>query len=139
MSGFDRSRGAMDQRNGGEEVGMGNANANANGNAQEMLSPNLTDDNREYYDRMSFSSNVTNKSKLPLNGGWGEDKEKKIRAEYEFRIVGLERRAAMAEQEREEARRGEAAERDRRREWEEEVRGLKEVRRRRRSSLRLRR
>jgi hypothetical protein len=103
MSGFDRTRGGIDQRNGGEEVGFANANtnANANGNAQEMLSPNLTDDNREYYHRMSFSSNVTNKSKLPLNGGWDEDKEKKI----------------------------EAAERDRRREWEEEVRGLKEVRR----------
>jgi hypothetical protein len=35
----------------------------------------------------------------------------------------------MAEQERDEAKRSEAAERDRRREWEEEVRGLKEVRR----------
>jgi hypothetical protein len=94
-----------------------------------MLSPNLTNDDREYYDRMSFSSNVTNKSKVPPGGGtgWDEDKEEKIRTEYEFRIAGLERRAAVAEQEREEARKAEAAERDRRREWEEEVRGLKEV------------
>jgi len=94
----------------------------------ETLSPAATDD-REYYDRMSFSSNLTNKSKQAgLVTGWDEDREQKIRAEYEFRIAGLERRTAMAEAEREEARRSEVGERDRRKEWEEEVRGLKEVR-----------
>jgi hypothetical protein len=94
----------------------------------EMLSP-ATNDEREYYDRMSFSSNVTNKSKA-LNagiGGWDEEREKKIRAEYEFRIAGLERRVGIAENERDEARRKEGEERARRKEWEDEVRGLKEV------------
>lgn len=98
------------------------------GDPMETLSPAATDD-REYYDRMSFSSNLTNKSKQAgLVTGWDEDREQKIRAEYEFRIAGLERRTAMAEAEREEARRSEVGERDRRKEWEEEVRGLKEVR-----------
>ncbi|ORY23629.1 hypothetical protein BCR39DRAFT_582805 [Naematelia encephala] len=93
----------------------------------QMLSPQ-TEDGRDYYDRMSFSSNVTNKSKALVQGGsgWDEEREQKIRAEYEFRIAGLERRAQVAENERDEARRGEGAEREQRREWEDEVRGLKE-------------
>jgi hypothetical protein len=103
------------------------------GDMTEVLSPaSPTNDEREYYDRMSFSSNVTNKSKAVVQGGggggWDEEREKKIRAEYEFRIAGLERRAAVAESEREEARKREGEERVRRKEWEDEVRGLKEVR-----------
>ena len=93
----------------------------------DTLSPAATDD-REYYDRMSFSSNLTNKSKPGQPTGWDGERERKIRAEYEFRIAGLERRTAIAETEREEAKRNETGERDRRKEWEEEVRGLKEVR-----------
>jgi len=93
----------------------------------ETLSP-VTPDDREYYDRMSFSSNVTNKSKQAGQAtGRNDEREQKIRAEYEFRIAGLERRTAMAEAERDEARRTEGGERDRRKEWEDEVRGLKEV------------
>ncbi|RXK37163.1 hypothetical protein M231_05532 [Tremella mesenterica] len=93
----------------------------------DVLSPG-TDDNREYYDRMSFSSNVTNKSKL-LNQnvvGWDEERERKIRAEYELRIAGLDRRLVAAEAERDEAKRAEDRARERQREYEDEVRGLKE-------------
>jgi len=92
----------------------------------ETLSPAATDD-REYYDRMSFSSNLTNKSKVGQATGWNEEREQKIRSEYEFRIAGLERRTNQAEKERDEARRSEAVEKERRKEWEDEVRGLKEV------------
>lgn len=106
-----------------------NVNVNGNANADATASPGTTDD-REYYDRMSFSSNVTNKSKLAAGSagtGWDEEREQKIRAEYEFRVAGLERRANQAEAERDEARRSELAGRERARELEEEVRGLKEV------------
>ena len=88
----------------------------------EVMSPVLTDD-RDYFDRMSFGSNLTSKSKPHP----GEDRESKIRAEYEFKIAGLERRANAAESERDEAKRILAMEKDRRKEWEDEVRGLKEV------------
>ncbi|OCF44059.1 hypothetical protein I317_02012 [Kwoniella heveanensis CBS 569] len=94
---------------------------------EDPVSPAPTDDNRVYYDRMSFSSNVTNKSRMVAQqSGWDEDREQKLRAEYEFRIAGLDRRVVSAEKERDEARRAEASERERRLEWEEEVRGLKE-------------
>ena len=94
----------------------------------ETLSPAATDD-RDYYDRMSFSSNVTSKSKQAGQVvGWDEEREQKIRAEYEFRIAGLERRTALAEAGSETAKRAEAGERERRQDWEDEVRGLKEVR-----------
>ena len=97
------------------------------GDPLETLSPAATDD-RDYYDRMSFSSNVTSKSKQAGQVvGWDEEREQKIRAEYEFRIAGLERRAALAEAARETSQRAEAGERDRRQDWEDEVRGLKEV------------
>lgn len=92
----------------------------------DVLSPNSADD-REYYDRMSFSSNVTSKSK-PGPTGWDDEKEQKIRSEYELRIAGLERRLGVAETERDEAKRTEAFASERRRELEDEVRGLKEVR-----------
>lgn len=95
------------------------------GRQLDTTSPVLTDD-KEYYDRMSFSSQVTSRSKAPPTG-WDEDREQKIRAEYEFRVAGLERRALVAESERDEARRGEAAEREKRQDWEDEARGLKEV------------
>ncbi|WWC66645.1 uncharacterized protein I206_100549 [Kwoniella pini CBS 10737] len=92
----------------------------------ELMSPASADD-RVYYDRMSFSSNVTNKSKLlAAQTGWDEEREQKLRAEYEFRIAGLDRKVVSAERERDEARRAEASEKERRMEWEEEVRGLKE-------------
>jgi hypothetical protein len=93
----------------------------------DVMSPASADD-REYYDRMSFSSNVTNKSKLPTGpGGWNDDMEQKIRSEYELKIAGLERRIQAAERDRDEARRQEAFEAERRREMEDEIRGLKEV------------
>lgn len=91
-----------------------------------VLSPQSADD-REYYDRMSFSSNVTSKSKPGVATGWDEDREQKLRSEYELRIAGLERRLAVAETERDEARRTESFDSERRRELEDEVRGLKEV------------
>ncbi|WVQ93612.1 hypothetical protein IAU59_000687 [Kwoniella sp. CBS 9459] len=94
---------------------------------EDPVSPAPTDDNRVYYDRMSFSSNVTNKSRMAgQQSGWDDEREQKLRAEYEFRIAGLDRRVVGAEKDRDEARRAEASERERRLEWEEEVRGLKE-------------
>ncbi|WVR03554.1 hypothetical protein IAU60_000546 [Kwoniella sp. DSM 27419] len=94
----------------------------------QVASPAPTDDPRVYYDRLSFSSNVTNKSKQQVGqqGAWDEEREQKLRAEYELRIAGLDRKVVSAEKERDEARRAEAAERERRSEWEDEVRGLKE-------------
>ena len=92
----------------------------------EVLSPR-TDEAGDYYDRISFASNLTNKSKAAQ--GVGEDaREQKLRAEYEFKIAGLERRVAVAEGEREDARRALVGEKEKRQEWEDEVRGLKEVR-----------
>jgi hypothetical protein len=95
---------------------------------EDAISPVATED-KDYYDRMSFSSQVTSRSKA--NGaqatGWDDEREQKIRAEYEFRIAGLERRAAVAESERDEARKAEALEKEKRKEWEDESRGLKEV------------
>ncbi|KAK8845496.1 hypothetical protein IAR55_006209 [Kwoniella newhampshirensis] len=102
--------------------------ATARADTGEIVSPGLTDD-REYYDRMSFSSNVTNKSKMAQQAqanALDEEREQKLRAEYEFRIAGLDRKVVSAERERDEARRSEAQERERRLEWEDEVRGLKE-------------
>jgi hypothetical protein len=97
----------------------------------DALSPTMTDD-REYYDRMSFSSNVTGKSRMMAAGGPGqaamdEEREQKIRQEYEFRVAGLERKLGIMETEREEMRRLAEAEKEKRAEWEAEVRGLKEV------------
>jgi hypothetical protein len=94
--------------------------------SEDIMSPASADD-REYYDRMSFSSNVTNKSKLPAGPGGYDEKEQKIRSEYELKIAGLERRIQAAERDRDEARRQEAFEAERRREMEDELRGLKEV------------
>ncbi|ORX34709.1 hypothetical protein BD324DRAFT_634585 [Kockovaella imperatae] len=73
---------------------------------QNALSPHGAGDDREYYDRMSFSSNITSKSRTGgtpggAGLGWDEEREQKIRAEYEFRIAGLERKASQAEGERE--------------------------------------
>lgn len=94
--------------------------------APDMLSPQSNDD-RNYYERLSFSSNVTSKSKMPAAE---DEREQKIRSDYEFRIAGLERRALAAESERDECRRREVEEKEKRVEWEDEVRGLKEVRQR---------
>lgn len=94
---------------------------------QEMLSPQTADD-REYYDRMSFSSNLTSKSKVQGPTGWDEEREQKIRSEYEFRIAGLERKLGALEGEKSDLARRVGDERERNREWEDEVRGLKEVR-----------
>lgn len=92
----------------------------------DVMSPALADD-REYYDRMSFSSNVNNKSKIPAGPGGYDEKEQKIRSDYELKIAGLERRIQAAERDRDEARRQEAFEAERRREMEDELRGMKEV------------
>jgi len=92
----------------------------------DVMSPASADD-REYYDRMSFSSNVTNKSKLPTGSGGYDEKEQKIRSDYELKIAGLERRLQAAERDRDDARRQEAFEAERRREMEDELRGMKEV------------
>ena len=88
---------------------------------QEMLSPQTADE-REYYDRMSFSSNLTNKSRALGQGGADEEREKKIVAEYEYKIAGLERRIAGME----DAERRGKDDKERSREMEDEVRGLKE-------------
>ncbi|WVQ80325.1 hypothetical protein IAT38_002430 [Cryptococcus sp. DSM 104549] len=94
----------------------------------DAASPTKTED-KEYYDRMSFSSNVTGKSRgLPGGGTAAQDEERdrKLRSEYEFRIAGLDRRVAAAEKERDEALRAEAQAKEIRDEWEAEVRSLKE-------------
>jgi chromosome segregation ATPase len=75
---------------------------------------------------MSFSSNVTNKSRLPNRGEMDEDKEQRIRQEYEYKLLDLERRLAAVEHERDDHKRALASEKAKRLEWEEEVRGLKE-------------
>ena len=97
------------------------------GDPQDMISPRTADD-REYYDRMSFSSNLTSKSRALGQGptGWDDDREQKIRSEYELRIAGLERKIGSLEGEKEELARKENEQRERGREWEDEVRGLKE-------------
>ena len=93
----------------------------------DVLSPQTADD-RNYFDRMSFSSNVTSKSRAPpVASGWDDEREQKIRSDYEFRIAALERRANVAETERDDAKKRETEEKERRKEWEDEVRGLKEV------------
>lgn len=93
---------------------------------QELLSPQTADE-REYYDRMSFSSNVTSKSKAQAPTGWDEERERKIRSEYELRIAGLERKLGVLEGEKGNSSRKEQDEREKSRELEDEVRGLKEV------------
>jgi len=93
---------------------------------QEMLSPQSTDD-RVYYERMSFSSNVTSKSRAQAATGWDEERERKIRSEYEFKIAGLERRIGTLEGGREDIGRREKEDQERSRELEDEIRGLKEV------------
>ena len=96
---------------------------------RNVLSPQ--GDDREYYDRMSFSSNVTSKSRATPGGaqgtGWDEEREQKIRSEYELRIAGLERRAQTAEGERNEMKKKMDEVEARRREDDDEIRGLKEV------------
>lgn len=88
----------------------------------------VSTEQKDYFDRMSFSSNLTSRSKPQNNAtGWDEEREEKIRRDYELKIAGLERRLAAVEAERDEARRAEKNEKDRSRDWEEEVRGLKEV------------
>lgn len=96
---------------------------------QEMLSPQSGDD-RVYYERMSFSSNVTSKSKAQAATGWDEERERKIRSEYELKIAGLERKISVLEGGREDGGRREKEEQERLRELEDEIRGLKEVRER---------
>ena len=95
---------------------------------QEVTTPRTADD-RQYYDRMSFSSNVTNKSRLPTanHPGWDPETEKRVRSEYEFKIAGLERKISVLENERGEGQKREQDAAERNREWEDEVRGLKEV------------
>ncbi|CAK9779360.1 hypothetical protein CC85DRAFT_313932 [Cutaneotrichosporon oleaginosum] len=96
--------------------------------SHDPMSPNATDE--QYLDRMSFSSNPTRARKGSISGltspkGW-EDQEHKLRAEYELRIAGLERKLQAAEGEREDIQRELADERERRKDYEDEVRGLKE-------------
>lgn len=99
--------------------------------SHDPTSPNATDDG-QYVDRMSFSSNVTTTTRSRAAGGgitspngW-EDQEHKLRAEYELRIAGLERKIQVVEGERDELQRELADERERRKDYEDEVRGLKE-------------
>ena len=125
-----RSGSRASQRNRDSELSTGTSISTRQpntANPQEALSPAGTDDARQYYDRMSFSSNVTNKSRMPAKSGeMDEDKEQRLRQEYEFKLVDLERRLGMVEQERDEMKRSHATEKAKRQEWEDEVRGLKE-------------
>lgn len=103
-------------------------------NSHDAISPNATDDGN-YMDRMSFTSNLTSTTTtrggkpgpggITSPNGW-EDHEHKIRAEYELRIAGLERRIQAVEGERDELQREIADQRERRKDYEDEVRGLKE-------------
>jgi hypothetical protein len=93
---------------------------------QELLSPQSADD-RVYYDRLSFTSNLTSKSRaLPLTGNYDE-RERIIRSEYEFRIAGLERKISTLEVGKDDEGKRESQDQERIRHLEEEVRGLKEV------------
>lgn len=96
--------------------------------SHDPMSPNATDE--QYLDRMSFSSNPTRARKGSVGGitspnGW-EDQEHRLRAEYELRIAGLERKLQAVEGEHEDMQRELANERERRKDYEDEVRGLKE-------------
>ncbi len=96
--------------------------------SHDPMSPGATDE--QYLDRMSFSSNPTGVRKGSIGGltspnGW-EDQEHKLRAEYELRVAGLERKLQAAETERDNMQRELADERERRKDYEDEVRGLKE-------------
>lgn len=93
--------------------------------------PNANDE--QYIDRMSFAS--TAKSKGQGGGGW-EEQEDQLRAGYELRIVGLERRLQRAESERDELQRTLGEEQEQRKDYEDEVRGLKERAQTHASSLR---
>ncbi|BEI84709.1 hypothetical protein CcaverHIS002_0501100 [Cutaneotrichosporon cavernicola] len=96
--------------------------------SHDPMSPGATDE--QYLDRMSFSSNMTGARKGSIGGltspnGW-EDQEHKLRAEYELRIAGLERKLQAVEGERDDMQRELADQRERRKDYEDEVRGLKE-------------
>ncbi|GMK58532.1 hypothetical protein CspeluHIS016_0505640 [Cutaneotrichosporon spelunceum] len=96
--------------------------------SHDPMSPTATDE--QYLDRMSFSSHKTGPPKLSLGGltspiGW-EDLEHKLRAEYELRIAGLERKLQAVEGERDNVQRELVDQRERRKDYEDEVRGLKE-------------
>ncbi|TXT05013.1 hypothetical protein VHUM_03833 [Vanrija humicola] len=96
----------------------------------DKVDSSVTDESQsQYLDRMSFASNMTSVrgkgAGLTSPNGW-EDHEQKVRADYELRIAGLERRLQIAETERDEVNRELGGERERRRDLEDEVRGLKE-------------
>lgn len=95
------------------------------GTTETATSPtgHTDDGGAQYFDRMSFASNVS-RSK-GMGEGW-EDQENKLRAEYEMRIVGLERRLQAAETDRDALAKEIQEEREQRKDYEDEVRGLKE-------------
>ena len=95
---------------------------------QNAVSPQT--DDRDYFDRISFSSNVTSKSRPggAIGGAWDDEKEKKIRSDYEFRIAGLERKVSVADAEREDLRKAEGDWKSRCTGLEVEIKGLKDVR-----------
>ncbi|KAL1407089.1 component of the polarisome [Vanrija albida] len=97
---------------------------------ERLMSPTTDESQSQYLDRMSFASNVTSArgpkgAGITSPNGW-DDHEQKLRADYELRIAGLERRLQIAETERDEVNRDLGDERERRRDFEDEVRGLKE-------------
>lgn len=97
---------------------------------ERLMSPTTDESQSQYLDRMSFTSNMTSATRAKGAGitspnGW-EDHEQKLRADYELRIAGLERRLQIAETERDEVNRELGDERERRRDLEDEVRGHKE-------------
>jgi cell division septum initiation protein DivIVA len=93
-----------------------------------LTSPVNTDQTHEqYFDRMSFASTSGGRKAMGVTSpnSW-EDQEKKLRTEYEMRVVTLERRLQATEGDRDEVKRQLAEATERKKDYEDEVRGLKE-------------
>jgi hypothetical protein len=89
-----------------------------------VTSPGGTDD--QYYDRVSLAS--TTRSKIGGGGGgsaW-DDRETKMRNDYEFKFANLERRAQQIEKERDDAVNKLAEAEELLKDYKDEVRGHKE-------------
>lgn len=120
----------LQHRNNGPSGLRERPDSSENGPSTNSHEQNGTDE--QYIDRMSFTS--TAKSKAGGNG-W-EEQEEQLRAGYELRIVGLQRQLQRAEGERDELQRTINEEKERRKDYEDEVRGLKERAQTHASSLR---
>ncbi|WVO23480.1 uncharacterized protein IAS62_004834 [Cryptococcus decagattii] len=114
------SRGEQNLDNGRDSRASHNTNFSLGGNRSRSTSQTekaqldmRSPENRDY-------RNLNDTSSLD------EEREKRLRSEYEFRISGLDRKLLNAEKERDEARRAETQEKNLRMQWEEEVRTLKE-------------